>query len=146
MISRAYSPRPVSAEVPHAACPPPRPPIWIYPDCQLCRQCYLLGRAPKIHLRKPNATRLAKQFQSTRATSYCPQTSWRHRTGKIGALEGPVDDIQPGWDRQNSPTGLTNTGHAPAGSRLSNGVTDTRTILTSSPGSSVVHRRRKPMR
>ena len=71
-MSPAPSQPAASDELPHAPCPPPRPPTWICPACRCCHRCYRPERAPKMHLRKPNAIGLARQFQSTRATSYCP--------------------------------------------------------------------------
>ena len=67
------------------------PPIWIFPACRSCRRCCRPGRAPKMHLRMPDATGPAKQFQSTRAASCCLRISWRYRTCQRRALEGPVD-------------------------------------------------------
>jgi hypothetical protein len=91
MASPASSQPSASEQVPRVACSLSHPPIWICPACRWYRQCCRPERVPKMHLRKPNAIGLAKQFQSTRAASYCPPDSRPHRTGQIGVLKGPVE-------------------------------------------------------
>jgi hypothetical protein len=51
------------------------------PACRWYRQCCRPERASKTHLRMPNAIGPARQFQSTRATSY--YTAPRFRGGIV---------------------------------------------------------------